>query len=116
MIFVYKNIEAFIQLLETTPELLNSQDRQTLADDIPEGLEDISESLLAWCEKRPEIYDALQKVRITLPDDKYIRGPGGTFPNGQTQEEYEKNLRETYINALRRSSPPENPQPTTSKG
>ena len=117
MTFAYKNIEAFIHLLQNTPELFNTQDRETLADKIPEDIESISESLLAWCEQRPEINNALQQVRITLPEDKYkSRGAGGTFPNAQTQEEYEKNLRETYINTLRQSSPPDNPKPQTPKG
>ncbi len=117
MKFAYKNIEAFIQLLENTQELFNTQDRQTLADKIPEDIEDISESLLAWCEKRPEIHDALRQVRRSLPDDEPLhRGPGGTFPDAQTQASDEKNLRETLINALRQSSPPDKPQPQTPKG
>ncbi len=112
MIFVYKNIEAFIQLLKNNPELFNNQDTETLADKIPEDIENISESLLAWCEQRPEINDALQQVRRSLPDDEPpFKGPGGTFPDGQTQAEYEAKLKETYTNALRQSSPPENPKP-----
>jgi hypothetical protein len=117
MTFAYKNIKAFIQLLENSPELFNAQDRQTLADKIPEDIESISESLLAWCEQRPEINDALRQVRRTLPDDEpQSKGPGGTFPDAPTRAEYEKNLRETLINALRQSSPPENPKPKTPKG
>jgi hypothetical protein len=117
MTFIYKNIEAFIDLLQNTPELFNSQDRQTFADKIPEDIEAISESLLAWCEKRPEILDALRQVRRNLPEEEpQFKGVGGTFPDGQTQEEYEKHLRETLINGLRRSSPPENPKPKTPKG
>ena len=118
MTFAYKNIEAFIDLLQNTPELFNTQDRQILADKIPEDIESISESLLAWCEQRPEINDALRKMRRNLTDDEpqFIRGAGGTFPDAQTQAEYEKNLRETLINALRQSSPPETPKPKTPKG
>ncbi len=117
MTFAYKNIKAFIDLLQNTPKLFNTQDRQNLADKIPEDIEDISESLLAWCEKRPEINDALRQVRRNLTDDEpQSKGPGGTFPDASTQEEYEKNLRETLINALRQSSPPENPKPKTPKG
>ncbi len=117
MKFAYKNIEAFIQLLENTQEPFKTQDIQTLADNISEDIESISESLLAWCEQRPEINDVLRQLRRRLPDDEtQSKGPGSTFPNAQTQEEYEKNLRETLINALRQSSPPENPQPQTPKG
>ena len=124
MTFAYKNIEAFIDLQQKTPELFNTQDRQTLADKIPEDIEEISESLLAWCEQRPEINDALQQERITLSEDKYksredkykSRAAGGTFPDAQTQAEYEIHLRETLINALRQSSPPETSKPKTPKG
>lgn len=117
MTFAYKNIKAFIHLLENTPELFNTENRQTLADKIPEDIEDISESLLAWCEQRPEINDALRQVRRTLPDDKYkSRGVGGTFPDARTQAKDEKNLRETLINAIRQSSLPENPKPQAPKG
>ncbi len=117
MTFAYKNIKAFIDLLENTPELLNTQDRQILADKIPDDIEKISEELLTWCEKRAEIYDALRQVRRSLPDDApQSKGVGGIFPDEQTQAEYEKNLRETLINALRQSSPPETPKPKTSKG
>ena len=117
MTFAYKNIHAFIDLLQNTPELFSTQDRETLADKITVDIESISESLLAWCEQRPEINDALRKVRRSLPDDEtQTKGPGGTFPNVQTQAEFEKNLRETLINALRQSSPLENLKPETSKG
>ena len=115
MKFAYKNIGAFIQLLENTQELFNTQDRQTLADKIPEDIELISEFLLAWCKKRPEINNALRQVRRTLPDDKYnSRGFG--FDDTETEEEqekYEANLRRTLINALRQSSPPEKPKSQT---
>ena len=117
MKFAYKNIKAFTCLLQNTPELLSIQDRQTLTDNIPEDIESISESLLAWCEQRPEINNALRQVRRTLPEDKYKpRAVGGSFPDAQTQAEYEKHLRGTLINALRQSSPPENPKPKTPKG
>ncbi len=117
MKFAYKNIEAFIDLLENTQELVNIQDRQNLADKIPEDIEDISESLLAWCEQRPKINDALRQVRRSLPDgEPQSKGVGGTFPDAQTQAEYEKHLRETLINALRQSSPPDKPKPKTPKG
>ena len=117
MKFAYKNIQAFIDLLKNTPELFSIQDRQTLADKSPEDIEEISEVLLAWCKQRPEINDALRQVRRNLPDDEpQFKGVGGTFPDTQTQAEFEKNLRQTLINALRQSSPPETPKPTTPKG
>jgi hypothetical protein len=115
MKFAHKNIAAFIYLLENNPELFSLQDRQTLADKIPEDIEEISESLLAWCEERSEINDALRRLRRTLPDDeRQSKGPGGIFPNRETQAEDNKNLRETILNALRQSSPPETPKTTTS--
>ena len=115
MKFAYKNIEAFIQLLENTPELFNTQDRQTLADKIPEDIEEISEFLLAWCEQRLEIMDALRQVRRNLPYyyEEKSKGSGGCIGSiikKITQAEHEQNLRETLINALRQSSPPTNPK------
>ena len=120
MKFAYKNIEAFIQLLENNQELFNTQDiqdRQTLADKIPEDIESISESLLAWCKQRPKINDNLRQVRRSLTNDKY-KSRGFGFDDTETeeeQEEYEANLRTTLINALRPSSPPEKPKSQTSE-
>ena len=115
MTFADKNIKAFIDLLENTPELFNTQDRQTLVNKIPENIESISEELLAWCEQRPEINKALRQVRRSMPDNEpQSKGPGGSFPDASTQAEYEKNLRETLMNILRQSSPSENPNPETS--
>ena len=70
MTFASKNIEAFIHLLQNTPELFNTQDRQTLVDQIPEDIESISEFLLAWCEQRPEINVALQQVLAKDPAER----------------------------------------------
>ena len=109
MKFADKNIKAFTCLLQNTPEILSIQDRQTLADNIPEDIEELSEFILVWCQKRPEINDALRKVCRTLPDDKN-KSKGFGFNDTETeeqQEEYEANLRITFINALRLSSPPE---------
>ncbi len=115
--FAYKNIEAFIHLLQNNPELFSTQDRQTLADKISKDIEEISAALLAWCEQRPEINDALRQERRTLANDKdESRGAGGTFPDTQTQAEYEIKLRETLNNALRQSSSPENPKLKTLEG
>ena len=115
MKFAYKNIKAFTCLLQNNPELLSIQDRQTLTDNIPEDIESISKYLLAWCQQRPEINDALRQVRRTLPDDKNKSKRFG-FDDTETeeeQEEYEANLRITLINALRKSSPPEKPKSQT---
>ncbi len=115
MKFAYKNIKAFTCLLQNTPELFNSKERQTLADNIPEDIESILKFLLAWCKQRPEINDALRQVRRTLPDDKN-KSKGFGFDETETEEEqekYEANLRITLINALRQSSPPENPKSQT---
>ena len=118
MTFAYKNIKAFIYLLQNTPELFSTQDRQTIVDKIPEDIESISEILLAWCKQRPEINDTLRQVHRNLTDDEpqFMRGAGGTFPDAKTQAEDEKNLREALLNNLRQSSLPETPKPKTSKG
>ncbi|NEO14419.1 MULTISPECIES: hypothetical protein [unclassified Moorena] len=119
MTFAQKNVKAFIHLLQNTPGLFNTQDRQTLAEKIPEDIEEISELILDWCDEQlPEINDALQQVRRSFPDDEPIKelGPGGTFPTPETKAEDEKNLRETLINELRKSSPPETKKPNTPKG
>jgi hypothetical protein len=44
-----------------------------------------------------------------LADEKF-RGIAGTFSTSETKTEDEKNLRETLLNSLRQSSPPENPK------
>ncbi|EGJ29831.1 MULTISPECIES: hypothetical protein [Moorena] len=118
MTFAQKNVKAFIKLLKNNPDLLNIQDRQTLEDKIPEDIEEISELLLAWCEQRPEINGALEQVRRSLPDHEPIgeKGIGGTVPTPETKAEYENNVKEELLNALRKSSPPENPEPKNPKG
>lgn len=129
----HKHIAAFIYLLNNKPELFSIEDRQNLANKITED-EDfgkISELLLAWCEEKSEINNALQQVCSTLPDNEsHLPGAfiGGLFggPIGaaglfsgsfaefaEAKAEFEKNLRETLINSLRQSSPPENPKPKT---
>ena len=107
MTFAHKNVKAFIHLLQNTPELFSYHDRQSLADQIPEDIEEISASILAWCEQRPEINNALREIRRTLGEYNFTeRGPGGTFPDFKTHAEDERNLKETLLNALRQSSPP----------
>ncbi|NEP50805.1 MAG: hypothetical protein F6K65_19160 [Moorea sp. SIO3C2] len=118
MTFAQQNLEAFIILIKDNPEILNTQDRPIFPDKIPEDIEKISELLLAWCKQRPEINGALEQVRRTLPDHEPSgeKGIGGTFPTDKTKAEDEKNLKETLINELRKSSPPENQKPNTPKG
>ncbi|NEP35873.1 hypothetical protein [Moorena sp. SIO3B2] len=118
MKFAQKNVNAFIQLLQNTPELINTQDRQTLAEKIPEDIEKISEFILAWCKQRPEINGALEQVRRSLPDDEPIgeKGIGGKFPTPEAKADYEKNVKEELLNALRKSSTEETEKPNTPKG
>ncbi|NER91838.1 MULTISPECIES: hypothetical protein [unclassified Moorena] len=115
MTFAQKNVKAFIKLLKNNPDLLNTQDRQTLLDKIPEDFQEISKLLLDWCNKLPEINTALQQVRRSLPDDEPIgeRPAAAAFPTAETKAEYEKNLKEELLNALRQSSPPETEKPNT---
>lgn len=107
MSFAHDNLEAFINLLQNSPNLFAGQNLGSLADNLPEGIEEISEYLLACCEEMPEIDSSLKKVRRTLKQGALLseeRGPGGAFPDNKTKAEYEKNLRETLLNALRQSS------------
>jgi hypothetical protein len=58
-------------------------------------------------EEMPEIDSSLKKVRRTLKQDALLseeRRPSGAFSDDKAKAEYEKNLRETLLNALRQSS------------
>lgn len=111
-------LDNFIQLIKKQSDLFSEKDRNELeaiitplSNDDVEGLADEIDN---WCTSHPVIDDALNTRLASQPIGE--KGPGGTVPDAQTQAEYEKNLRETLINALRRSSPPENPQLPTPKG
>ncbi|NEQ79813.1 MAG: hypothetical protein F6K26_05985 [Moorea sp. SIO2I5] len=118
MTFAQKNLEAFTILIKDNPDLLNTQDRQTLQDKISEDIEKISDFILAWCEQRPQINGALEQVRRSLPDHEPIgeKGIGGTVPTPETKAENEKNVKEELSNALRQSTPLETEKPKNPKG
>ncbi|NEQ61206.1 MAG: hypothetical protein F6K53_28820 [Moorea sp. SIO4A1] len=115
MTFAQKNVKAFTILIKNNPDLLNTQDRQTLLEKIPENFQEISKLLLDWCNKLPEINTALQQVRRSLPDHEPIgeKGIGGTVPTPEAKAEYEKNLTEELRNAIRQSTPLETEKPNT---
>ncbi|WP_424102109.1 hypothetical protein [Moorena producens] len=111
-------IKNFIKLINTQPDLFSEQDRNELeaiitplSNDDVDGLADEIDN---WCTSHPAIDNALN----VLLANKAIgeEGPGGTFPTPETKPEDEKNLRETLINELRKSSPPETQKPNTPKG
>ncbi|NEN95224.1 MAG: hypothetical protein F6K50_06675 [Moorea sp. SIO3I7] len=117
MKFAYKNIKSFTLLIQNNPEILSIQDRQNLEENLPEDIENILKFILDWCQKRPEVNQALRQVRKTLPDDKNkSKIFGFDDPKAEEeQEQYEAHLRITLINTLRQSYDPEKSKSKTTE-
>ncbi len=108
----YQILSAFQQLLNAQPDLFADSDRTELEELMtasPNETDRLAEAIGRWCTSRSNINNALMAL-ISDPSTNN-RGIGGTFPDAQTREEYEKNLRDTLLNSLRQSSPPESPKP-----
>lgn len=108
-------LSAFQQLLNTQPELFKDSERrelEALIASLPNDTEQLADAIARWCASHSEINNVLMQI---LAGEK-VRGIVGTYPSPETKTEDEKNLRETLLNSLRQSSPPENPQPKTPKG
>ncbi|NEQ80459.1 hypothetical protein [Moorena bouillonii] len=118
-------IEAIFNSIINTGLLFSEQDRNeieaifnSLANDDVEGLAD---EIDKWCTSHPVIDDALDVLLTSqscnlLASQSGRRAAGGKFPTDKTKAEEEKNLKETLINELRKSSPPETQKPNTPKG
>jgi len=106
----------FIKLINTQPDIFSEQDRNELEAIITplsnDDVDELADKIDNWCTSHPVIDDALNG--LTNPSGR--RTPGGAFPTDETKAEEEKNLKETVINALRKSSPPETQKPNTPKG
>ncbi|AOX01226.1 hypothetical protein BJP34_18865 [Moorena producens PAL-8-15-08-1] len=107
-------LSAFKQLLDTQPELFKDSERtelEGLITSLPNDTEQLVDGITQWCASYSDIHNTLMPLLAskTIPE----KGPGGTVPTPETKAENEKNLKEELINALRQSSPPENPEPNT---
>jgi len=100
-----RNIQAFIQLLETRPSLFS--DHGSALNDLETGLtediEQMSDAIEKWYEARVDIFKAHLEISKTLAKNKpgNYRGAGGTTPPPLPEEDMRKEL----INALRRYRP-----------
>ncbi|AOY82460.1 hypothetical protein BJP36_23670 [Moorena producens JHB] len=113
----YLFISAFEQLLDTQAELFKDSEKmelEALITSLPNDTKQLADAITRWCISHSDINNAL----MALIASKRIGelGPGGTFPTDKTKAEDEKNLKETLINELRKSSPPETEKPNTPKG
>ncbi len=110
-----KLLLAFQQLLNTQPELLKDSERmelEALITSLPNDTKQLADAIAPWCASHSEINNALMQI---LAGEK-VRGIAGTFPSPETKPEDDKNLKGEILNALRQSSPQENPKPKTPKG
>ena len=108
-------LSVFQQLLNTQPKLFKDSERrelEALIASLPNDTEQLADTIAHWCAAHSEINHALMEI---LAGEK-VRGIAGTYPSPETKIEDEKNLRETLLNSLRQSSPPETPKPKTPKG
>ncbi len=112
-------LSAFQQLLNTQPELFKDSERtelEALITSLPNDTEQLADAIARWCNSHSEINQALMQIMTGSFTSEGVRGIAGTFSTSETKTEDEKNLRETLLNSLRQSSPPDNPQPQTPKG
>ncbi|NEQ89016.1 MAG: hypothetical protein F6K26_56805 [Moorea sp. SIO2I5] len=111
-------IKNFIQLIKTRPDLFSEEDRNKLEAIITplsnHDMDGLADEIDNWCTSDSVIDDALDVLLASQAIGEL--GPGGAFPTDETKAEEEKNLKETVINALRKSSPPETQKPNTPKG
>lgn len=113
-----QNLYAFIYLLNHKPLLLSEVDRENLEKTIA-PLEDepnrLSDEIIIWCRRNkenPKILRELSQTRKSLfPRSTQERAPGtkeGKIPT----PDYKTN-KKTLQNAIRSSSPPNNPPKNT---
>ncbi|NEO73748.1 hypothetical protein [Moorena sp. SIO3H5] len=110
-------LSALKQLLDTEPELFKDSERtelEALIASFPNDTKQLADAINLWCASHSDINNALMALIASKPIREM--GPGGTFPTPETKAEDEKNLRETLINQIRKSSPPETERLNTSKG
>ncbi|NEP34267.1 hypothetical protein [Moorena sp. SIO3B2] len=108
----------FIKLINRQPDIFSEQDRNELEAIITplsnHDVEGLLDKIENWCKSNPVIDEALN----VLVGSKTIgeKGIGGKFPTPEAKAEYKNNVKEELLNALRKSSPPENPEPKNPKG
>lgn len=110
-------LSAFQQLLNTQPELFNDSERrelEALIASLPNDTEQLADAIARWCNSHSIINNALMALIASQPTKE--KGGFGTFPDPNNKSEDDKNQQQTLLNALRKSSIPENPQPKTPKG
>ncbi|NEP35323.1 MULTISPECIES: hypothetical protein [unclassified Moorena] len=113
----YLFLSAFKQLLDTKTELFKDSERTDLEElitSLPSDTEQLANGISRWCASHSDINNALIALLASKTIDK--KGIGGTFPTDETKAEEEKNLKETLINALRKSSTEETEKPKNPKG
>ena len=110
-------LSAFQQLLNTQPELFKDSERrelEALIASLPNDIEQLADAIVRWVASHSEINNALMALIASQPSKE--RGGFGTFPDPNNKSEDDKNQQQTLLNALRKSSIPNNPKPKTPKG
>lgn len=98
-------VNAFIQLLNERPTLLSSSQQEELAELlIPlSSLEQLSDTLVTWCEEDPQLDEALQGIESAWKDKAAFQdnGAGGTsYPLPKPSDP-----KNQILNILRRPEP-----------
>jgi len=86
-----QHITAFIHLIEHQPSVIldeNRIDLQQKIDKFPEDVASLSDAILDWCMKHPNIYKALNKTRKSLfpSTSGHPRGQDGYIPKSKPEE------------------------------
>ncbi|MEG3905569.1 hypothetical protein QUB19_11130 [Microcoleus sp. B4-C5] len=106
------NIHAFIYLIKNQPDLFlienRDEDLKQASANFGETEDDIAENILEWCEKYPDIENALSLTRQRLDSGEIQltnRLPGTTKPIAPPAPPPPKVSRETLLNAIQESFP-----------
>ncbi|EGJ34737.1 MULTISPECIES: hypothetical protein [Moorena] len=113
-----QEIGNFIKLINSQPDIFSEQDRNELEAIITplsnHDVEGLLDKIENWCKSNPVIDDALNVLVGSQPIRE--KGIGGTVATPEAKADYEKNVKEELLNALRKSSTEETEKPNTPKG
>ncbi len=108
-----KTIKAFMQIIETQPNLLSDEDwldLQKLANNLPENSEEISTLIRDWLKKegRDQIKEAFEENRKNIPSefnfsDQHLGIGGAKSPTPVNQ--ISPSSKELLENSIKRNSP-----------
>ncbi|WP_424102800.1 hypothetical protein [Moorena producens] len=103
-------IKAFIHLIKHQPSIFLDENRIDLEqqiDKFPEDVESLSDAILDWCMKHPDIYTALRKTRKSLfgstPGKQ--KGQAEFIPEANPKEDYKTPIKNEMRESFGETTP-----------